>query len=658
FLLEALYGLALSGRVLFISLFRPNYRDTSERLRRALSDRYGSHHTELPLSHLDEDQCHALVRNLLKIKGLPAHVGTQISRRAEGNPFFVEEVVRSFIDDGVVRISGGAFEVTDRIDAVVIPNTIQDLLMSRIDKLDEQTRALLKFASAIGRSFYYRILEEVAATVDELGGRLEYLKEVQLIREGLRTAEREYLFKHALVQEAAYESILLSQRREMHAKIAASIENVFSSRLREFYGMLAFHYSKAENLEKAEEYLARAGEESLKAAASSEALHYYKEALKLYLKKHGDSGDPEKIAGLEKNIALALYNRGHFAEAIEHFDTALFCRGVRRPAGPATAAVRFVTDLLSVLVTLYAPFQRHRMIPDQRVSEIVSLSEKRALALVQADTKRLLLDTMGILKYLDRFEMTRVDNGVLTYLEGSGVFSFSGISFRIGRRILDYAKDRLDGSDVKAAFFFKFNEFLHDFLSGNWSAELDYDEELTGRYLKTGDVYHASAYMILCCLLRIERGDFGGAGSLAQALGELGELYDHDYIRGTTHLVRSALLLKRRRIPEALNEADAGLSFTGRHGQDLLALYLSAIKANAQMLLRDTAGAEPVLLQSRDFMLRKKWIAPFYTGNLSISRSLFDLSRFEAACGRRDRERRKCARTARQSVRVAVNIAG
>ena len=135
--------------------------------------------------------------------------------------------------------------------------------------------------------------------------------------------EVEYLFKHALAQEAAYESILPPKRRELHLRVAHSIEKIFKERLHEFYGMLAYHYSRAEDREKTEEYLIKAGEEALRSAASDEALHYYEEALQLYLKKSGPDADPEKVAMLEKNIALALYNRGQHQEAIKYFDKAL-----------------------------------------------------------------------------------------------------------------------------------------------------------------------------------------------------------------------------------------------------------------------------------------------------------------------------------------------
>ncbi len=203
---------------------------------------------------------------------------------------------------------------------MVIPSTINDVLMARIDRLEDQTRELVKVASVIGRSFFDRVIKDVASSIEGVDHRLAYLKDVQLIRETMRMEELEYLFKHALAQEAAYESTLLQQRKVLHLKVAQSIENLFHERLPEFYGMLAYHYSKAEDPEKAEEWMTKAGEEALRTSASSEALYYYKEALRLYLDKYADSADPEKLAAFEKNIALAYFNKAQWKNALPYFD--------------------------------------------------------------------------------------------------------------------------------------------------------------------------------------------------------------------------------------------------------------------------------------------------------------------------------------------------
>ncbi len=196
-------------------------------------------------------------------------------------------------------------------------------MTARINRLDDRTQQLIKIASVIGKSFFYRVIKDIGKSIEDIDDKLAYLEDMQLISSRVRTGELEYLFKHALVQEAAYDSILFKQRKQLHLKVAESIERIFRYRLNPFYGILAYHHGRAESLEKTEDYLIKAGEEALRSSASNEALSYYQEGLNVYRMVRGDNVDREKIATLEKNIGRALFNRGRYAEAVEHFDKAL-----------------------------------------------------------------------------------------------------------------------------------------------------------------------------------------------------------------------------------------------------------------------------------------------------------------------------------------------
>ena len=295
-LLESLFRLAQTCRVVFINVFRPGYWQGDDRKVETLPEWLPeADFAEIVIKPLDRQMGETLVNNMLQVTGLRHAIKQQIMDRAGGNPFFMEEIVRSLIDEGAIVRKNGAFEVTEKIDHVVIPTTIIDVLMARIDRLEGQTRDLIKVASVIGRSFFDRILKEVVASTKGVDERLAYLKDAQFIRDRMRMEELEYLFKHALAQEAAYESTLIQQRKTLHGKVAESIEKIFQERLHEFYGMLAFHYSKAGELEKTEEYMLKAGDEALRSSGSSEALHYFQEALRLYLPRTGDCWQPYSL---------------------------------------------------------------------------------------------------------------------------------------------------------------------------------------------------------------------------------------------------------------------------------------------------------------------------------------------------------------------------
>jgi len=129
-LLESLFRLAETNRVLFINVFRPNHPETGDRMVESLKENLSEYYVQIKLEPLTEQMSETLIDNMLNIKGLQYGIKNRIVQQAGGNPFFIEEVVRSFIDAGAVIIKNGNFEVTDKIETMVIPSTINDVLMA------------------------------------------------------------------------------------------------------------------------------------------------------------------------------------------------------------------------------------------------------------------------------------------------------------------------------------------------------------------------------------------------------------------------------------------------------------------------------------------------------------------------------------------------
>ncbi len=429
-LIEALFRLVEGYRILFILVFRPGYADTGERIIKSIGENYPTHWTRIELDPLNETESETLLSNLLRIKGLPPHIRDQILQRAGGNPFFIEEVVRSLIDEGAVVLKNGEYEVTEKISQIVIPQSIHALIMTRIDRLDEATRNLVRMASVIGRNFFYRILTEVASTIEEIDRKLDYLKEIQLIRERKRMEELEYLFKHALAQEAAYESILIQRRKELHNRVAQSIEKVFNERLHEFYGMLAYHYSMGEDLDKSEEYMIKAGEEAMKSAASSEALGYFQEALSVYRNKFGEKASPEKIAMLEKNIAYALFNKGEHVKAAHYCAKVLEYHGEIFPKTAVGTVLKCVNGFLHLLIAIYLPQLKWKRIPDEKDKEIIELQSMKAKALTAGAPKRFMIETFFGRPDITAVDMSRIEKVFRQFAGLAALFSWTGISAR------------------------------------------------------------------------------------------------------------------------------------------------------------------------------------------------------------------------------------
>jgi len=600
--LRFLFRLAESNRILFINVLRPNYKETGDFLLKTIRSRYGDISTEMVLESLSGKLSEELISNLLKIKDLPAAVRNLIIKKAEGNPFFIEEIVRSFIDDGLVEFKNGQFLITGKIDSAIIPETISEMLMVRIDKLDEEKRSLLKVASVVGRNFFYKILAKVSKSGGDLDDELEFLKKVQLIIEGRRMDELEYLFKHALAQEAVYNSILLKKRKKLHHNVAFAIESVFHERLPEFFGLLAFHFSLAEDLDKAEEYLIKAGEEALKSSASNEALHYFQEGLKIYLKIYGEDADPEKVAMIEKNIAFACFAKGQLTKAIEYFDRVLFFYGEHLPKKNLKTLFKFLSGFINFFVTLYFPLFIRIREPTQEDKEIISIYEKKIRALAIINPKRMFVEIFIWLRRLSHSDLSKIDNGVGLYLLSSGVFCYSGISFRVSRKILEHPKDKIDKNNLISLLYYRLSEEMHYILEGSWEKIADYDETLLEGALRSGDLWAVSAYCAWHGILQVTLGNYEVSQNNVNRLDYFRNMYEDEFSQTMSYTVKIKQLWKYRKFNEALTQVNGAIKHFKNMGYPPYLCYTYSYKAQIELIKDEIDEAEKSLHTAENYI--------------------------------------------------------
>jgi len=282
-LLEQVLALTDRCSLLLVCAFRPYTEHGCWAVREAIVRLYRHRHTDLwlqPLSALDSE---ALVANLLHVEALPHPLRMRILDHAEGNPFYVEEVIRSLIDSEAIVYDDAMeqWEATRRVEDIAIPDTLQGVLTARIDRLEEEARRVLQLASVIGRIFLYRVLAAIAEEQRELDARLLTLQREEMIRERARVPELEYIFKHHLTQVAAYNGLLRRERRRFHRQVAEAWERLSPERIEEQLGVLAHHWEQAGERERAVDYLRRAGEQAAGQFASAEAVDYFSRALDL-----------------------------------------------------------------------------------------------------------------------------------------------------------------------------------------------------------------------------------------------------------------------------------------------------------------------------------------------------------------------------------------
>src|SRR4029453_5826445 len=181
----------------------------------------------------------------------------------------------------------------------MIPDTIQDVIMARIDRLADAPKKTLQLASVIGREFTRRLLERIADIRGRTEDFLRELKALELIYEKTLFPELAYMFKHALTHDVAYSSLLVQRRKELHRAIALAIEELYADRLAEQYEVLGYHFSKAEDWARAVPYLLKAGEKATKAFANREAITLYDQALAA-TRQLGDTVSTETLMAIHE----------------------------------------------------------------------------------------------------------------------------------------------------------------------------------------------------------------------------------------------------------------------------------------------------------------------------------------------------------------------
>jgi class 3 adenylate cyclase/tetratricopeptide (TPR) repeat protein len=257
-------------RLLIVFTYRPGY--TSPFGERSYFRRV------VPAALTAEDSAR-MAAAVLATDSLPDELRTLLAGKAEGNPFYVEEMVKSLEESGALRRVGTRYELARPASEISIPGTIQDVIAARIDRLSEAPKRTLQLASVIGREFTRRLVDRLAEIRERTEEFLRELTALELVNERRRYPELAYMFKHALTQDVAYGSLLVQRRKELHRLVGLAIEELYADRLPEHLEMLAYHFARAEDWERALDYLVKAAEKATKAFGLRQAIDLYGEAL-------------------------------------------------------------------------------------------------------------------------------------------------------------------------------------------------------------------------------------------------------------------------------------------------------------------------------------------------------------------------------------------
>ncbi len=270
-LLELLVPIVGSLPVMLVMTYRPEYRPPWT----------GPHVNLVALNRLGREQAAVLVGSVTRGKALPPEVLDEVLARTDGVPLFVEELTRSVLESGLLREDGDHYALQGPLSALAIPVTLRDSLMARLDRLGK-VKELAQIGACIGREFSFELLHPIAALqADALARELEKLVDAALVSRNGAPPSAVYIFKHALVQDAAYESLLKSRRCELHSRIAEVLENEFADRVAKAPEWLAHHQTQAGHLKQAIPLWRRAGTLAVARVALKEAVAHFTRGLGL-----------------------------------------------------------------------------------------------------------------------------------------------------------------------------------------------------------------------------------------------------------------------------------------------------------------------------------------------------------------------------------------
>lgn len=435
--------------VLLVLATRPMGDDAAVELGRLLAE---PRTTVIPLGPLDAVDTAALVSRALGVSTVPTSVAAFIEERAEGNPFFSQQLALALRDAGHIVVEGDrcrlAEAVTD-LHALGVPDSVRGVISGRLDHLSPPEQLTLKVASVIGRLFQVRVLTDVHPLVETsaaLSDQLRHATSLDLTRLESPDPDLSYLFTHVITQEVAYDQLVFAQRRPLHRAVAEWYEAHVAD-VAPLLPLLAHHWSQAGVTDKALEYLGRAGEQALMNHANTEALFFLDRARAL----DDASGRPTPAASRadwERWTGIALVKSARYQDALPHFEGSLDLLGARNPRSQA----RRVLSISRHLGLQGWRRLRHRSVPAGERDRALAISEcHRYLAEVSYWRNDLPRMVQAMLASLNHAEPAGDSKELVVALASvgflCGLVQLPSVA-RYYRRLADASSDRVGNPDA------------------------------------------------------------------------------------------------------------------------------------------------------------------------------------------------------------------
>lgn len=554
--------LAITDRApaLICLIYRPDRERGCWALGQAAARNYPHRYTEINLKPLDTQagQDRQMVCTLLNLPDWPPALAQLVSR-AEGNPFYIEEIIRALIDAGAIVRTNGNWQLVQETN-LTVPHTLQGIIMTRLDRLAEPARRMLQLASVIGRTFRYVLLNGLAAATGlaaSLGDSLALSQRAGLVRELTRIPELEYGFVQALFRDVAYDSLLIRDRRTYHRLVAQQLESGRGEDERqEIYEVLAYHYSLSDDPPSALNYLVKAGDKTRRTFANKEAIAFYRqaealaeqldrpadrayiaealgrvlyhigeydEALACYARALAQAARPEQRAELHRLIGAVHEKRGEYDQALAS------CAHGMAQLAPSQAQTAEMARLLIL---------RCRIHHQQGSFEQAIADGEQALAIVQGTTHYR--------------EIAQAHNELGNAYEGCGQFERAADHFEQGLTIFENIGDEHAASQV-------YNNLALIYYQTDLERSAGYMRRVLATMQKLGDVWGESTAYQNLGIIHYTQGNYDKAVACYQRSLEMKERLDDRSGKADCHLNLGEAYRAQRLYAQAIAHLKEGL---------------------------------------------------------------------------------------------------
>ena len=419
-------------------------------------------HAELiTLSTLSQPEIVSLIEDRLGVDKLPQPMIDFVMEKAEGHPFFSEELAYALRDTGLIEIEDGVCKLAQGVadlTAVNFPDTVQGVIRSRLDRLQPQQQLVMKVASIIGRVYAVSMLRDVHPISEDkphIEDHLQALEGLDLSILEVPPPDLTYIFKHIITQEVAYNLMTFAQRQQLHYVVAEWYESQHAGELNLFYPVLAHHWSRAEHRDKAIEFLSKAGKQALDNFANKEAIQFLSQAMELVAANGDAANGVDRFEVIERHFYLgeAYYRIGRLVECEEQFGKALTMLGYSLPGNTVSLVGNLAGQLVRQLGyrKLPAIFKPDtNLTPEQRreISLAYEVYERLLeVSYLSSDTTLTVVCTLNSLNLSERLGRSpQLANAYATFAMAAGIIPAHGIA----NAYKNLAEQTLqDGDDVR-----------------------------------------------------------------------------------------------------------------------------------------------------------------------------------------------------------------